>query len=259
MPVAANEETHHEHRSDHHLYADRRSAAVGDPRLPADRPHLHHAGGRARRGERHLGRGADPGQFPRVPDAGAARARHACRIGPEDARTRRQHHQASEHQRVGAAACGGDQGTAGQGLQAPRLPRRPEDRRRKGHQGTLRQVHRLGREPGAARRQLRPPRAARGQGVRAKEPARDGRMGAGVAHARVAHAKRRLLPRREVDDAGPRARREDGADHQKRQDAGPEAQGRAAGRRDHRLDVHEQARRCASSTSARSRMRTSTA
>ena len=82
---------------------------------------------------------------------------------------------------------GGDQGTAGQGLQAPRLPRRPEDRRRKGHQGTLRQVHRLRREPGAARRQLRPPRAARGQGIRAQESALDGRMGAGVAHARVAH------------------------------------------------------------------------
>jgi hypothetical protein len=35
------------------------------------------AGRRAGRGERHLGRGADPRQLPRVPDAGAARARHA--------------------------------------------------------------------------------------------------------------------------------------------------------------------------------------
>ena len=128
----------------------------------------------------------------------------------------------------------------GKGYKIPDYPERPEDRRREGDQGALRQVHRLGRQPGAARRQLRPPRAARRQGVRTQEPALDGRMGAGLAHARVAHARRRLLPRREVDDAGPRARRQDGADHQERQDAGAEAQGRAAGRRDHRLDVHEQ-------------------
>ena len=176
--------------------------------------------------ERHLGRGADPRQLSRVPDARAARARHAGRTGQEDARAGRQHHQAAQHQRVGAAAGGGDQGAAGQGLQDPGLPRRPEDRRREGDQGALRQVHRLGGQPGAARRQLRPPRAARGEGVRTQEPALDGRMGAGLAHARVAHAQRRLLPRREVDDARPRARRQDGADHQERQDAGAEAQGR---------------------------------
>src|SRR5439155_1165713 len=105
---------------------------------------------------------ADPRQLPRVPDAGAARARHARRAGQEDARTGRQHHQAAQHQRVGAAAGGGDQGAAGQGLQDPGLPWRPEDRRREGDQGTLRQVHRLGGQPGAARRQFRPPRAARG-------------------------------------------------------------------------------------------------
>ena len=46
------------------------------------------------------------------------------------------------------------------------------------------------RQPGAARGQLRPPRASCGEGVRAKESARDGRMGAGVAHSRVAYAQR---------------------------------------------------------------------
>ena len=73
-----------------------------------------------------------------------------------------------------------------------------------------------------------------------KNPHSMAEWSAGLAHACVAHAQRRLLPRREVDDAGPRARRQDGAGHQERQDAGAQAQGRAAGRRDHRLDVHEQ-------------------
>ena len=62
-----------------------------------------------------------------------------------------------------------------------------------------------------------------------------------ASRTHVSHMhQRRLLPRREVDDAGPRARRQDGADHQERQDDRAEAQGLAAGRRDHRLDVHEQ-------------------
>src|SRR5574343_440065 len=64
----------------------------------------------------------------------------------------------TEEQRVDRAAQGRDQGTAGQGLRHPRLPREPGQRRREGHQGPLRQVHRLGRQPGPALRQLRPPR-----------------------------------------------------------------------------------------------------
>ena len=47
-----------------------------------------------------------------------------------------------------------------------------------------------------------------------------------------------------------RARRQDGADHQERQDHRAQAQGLAAGRRDHRLDVHEQEGAAASSTSS---------
>ncbi len=43
-------------------------------------------------------------------------------------------------------------------------------------------------------------------------------MEPGFALARLAHARRRLLSRREVDDPGQGARREDGADHQERQD-----------------------------------------
>ena len=62
------------------------------------------------------------GNFPeyltpeqRVPDT-------LDRAGQEDARAGRQHHQAAQHQRVGATAGGGDQGAAGQGLQDPGLP-----------------------------------------------------------------------------------------------------------------------------------------
>ena len=50
----------------------------------------------------------------------------------------------------------------------------------------------LGGQPRAARRQLRPPRAARSEGVCTEEPALDVRMGAGLAHARVAHARRAI-------------------------------------------------------------------
>ena len=126
------------------------------------------------------------------------------------------------------------------GYKIPDYPGRPEDRRGEGDPRALRQVPRQRGQPGAARRQLRPPRAQGGEGVRAQEPAQHGRVVPGLAHARVAHAARRLLPRREVDDAGPRARRQDGADHQERQDDRAQAQGLAARRRDHRHHVHEQ-------------------
>jgi isocitrate dehydrogenase len=51
----------------------------------------------------------------------------------------------------------------GKGYKIPGLPRGPEDRRDKAIKGALREVHRLGRQPGAARRQLRPraPRAVK--------------------------------------------------------------------------------------------------
>ena len=63
-------------------------------------------------------------QFPELLDARAAgprRARRARRAG-QDARG--EHHQAAEHQRVAAAAEGGDRRAAGQGLRDPRPARR---------------------------------------------------------------------------------------------------------------------------------------
>ena len=193
-----------------------------------------------RRHQRHLGGGPHPGPISGIADRSAARARQPGRAGQADAAARNQHHQAAQHQRFGGAAEGGHQGTAGQGLQDSRLPREPEDGRGEGHPRALQQVHRQRGESGAARRQLRPPRAQGGEGIRAQEPAQHGRMEPGLALARLAHAPRRLLPRRKVDDAGQGARREDGADHQERQGHRAQAEGVAAGARGDRLHVHEQ-------------------
>jgi isocitrate dehydrogenase len=52
---------------------------------------------------------------------------HAGRTRPAGDQTGSQHHQAAEHQRLGAAAQGRDQGTAGPGLQAAELSGRPTD------------------------------------------------------------------------------------------------------------------------------------
>ena len=81
------------------------------------------------------------------------------------------------------------------GYPIPDYPEVPDDRRREGHRRPLRQVPGLRREPGAARRQLRPPRAPRRQELRPQEPPLHGRVETLVAHPRVAHAPRRLLPR----------------------------------------------------------------
>ena len=65
----------------------------------------------------------------RVPD-------NLAELGKLTPRTGHQHHQASQHQRLGPAAGGRDQGTAGQGLQDSGLPAEPEDRRGKGASGS---------------------------------------------------------------------------------------------------------------------------
>jgi isocitrate dehydrogenase len=102
----------------------------------------------------------------------------------------------------------------GKGYAIPDYPEDPKTDEEKDTACALRQVHRQRGEPGAARRQLRPPRPPRRQGIRAQEPAQHGRVEPGLALARLAHAPRRLLPRRKIDDARPRPRRAHGAGHQ---------------------------------------------
>ena len=77
---------------------------------------------------------------------------------------RGEHHQAAQHQRVGAAAQGGDRGAPGAGLRHPRLPRGSRRRRAARRARPLRQGQGQRGQPGAAPGQLRPSRARLGQG-----------------------------------------------------------------------------------------------
>ena len=72
------------------------------------------------------------------------------------------------------AAEGRHRGTPGPGLRAAGLPGQPLLGRGDGHPLPLRQDQGLRREPGAARRQLGPPRPAVGQELRPPEPAQHG-------------------------------------------------------------------------------------
>ena len=151
-----------------------------------------------------------------------------------------QHHQAAEHQRLGAAAAGRHQGTEVEGLRPARLSRRAEDRRGARDQAPLRLLSRQRGESRSARGQLGSSRTQGRQGVRQEAPAQHGRMVPGVAHARGDDEARRLLPRGEVADAGRGARGEDGARHHARRDHRAQARGEAGRGRRHRQHVHEQ-------------------
>ena len=174
------------------VHADRRSAVPGHRQLPADRAGLRKDRGRGRGDPRHLAGGAHPGPVQRHAagrPAGGGRPARTRRAG-EDAG--RQHHQAAQHQRLGAAAEGRDRRAAGQGPGAAGLPGRAAGRAREGHQAALRAGNGQRGQPGAARGQFRPPRAEGGEGVRAQAPAPDGQVGRGVRLARRAHGRRRL-------------------------------------------------------------------
>ena len=91
----------------------------------------------------------------------------------------------------------------GKGYKMPDFPENPKTDEEKEHPRALRQVPRQRGESGAARRQLGPPRTAGGEGIRAQAPARMGEWSQ-ASRTHVAHMQaRRLLSRREVDDAGP--------------------------------------------------------
>ena len=212
--------------------------------LPADRARLHRAGRHRRRRASDISVAARIlAEFPeylteeqRVPD-------NLAELGKLTLAARRQHHQAAQHQRVGAAAARPpSRNCRRKGYNDPRLSRktRRPTKKRRSARATPRclgsAVNPVLREGNSDRR------APRGrQALRAQEPALDGRVEPGVAHPRGAHARRRLLPRRKVDDAATGARDvQDGTGHQERQDDRAEAEGRAARRRDHRQHVHEQ-------------------
>ena len=116
----------------------------------------------------------------------------------------------------------------GQGYKLPDYPDEAEDARGEGDQGALRQGQGQRREPGAARRQLRPPRAAVGEAVRARSTRTRWARGRKDSKTHVAHmSARRLLRQREVRDRRPRRRRrEDRVRGRRRQRHGAQGQDR---------------------------------
>ncbi len=143
-----------------------------------------------------------------------------------------------EHLGIGAAAEGRRAGAAGQGHRPARLPGRGDDRRGARHPRPLRRHQGLGRQPGAPRGQLRPPRPALGEGVRAQAPALHGRMAARLEDGRRHHGRGRLPRQRAVGhDAG----RRHAADPLRRGRRDDRAEGRPDGARgrDRRRDLHE--------------------
>ena len=207
--------------------------------------------------QRHLGGGAHPGRIRRLPDRRAARAGQPGRAGQADAAAGHQHHQAAEHQRLGAAAAWPPsrncrtRATRSRTIPATRRPtRRRRSRQRYGKclgsavNPVLREGNSDRRAPKAVKEYAR------------KHPHCMGEWSQASRTHVATHAARRLLPRREVDDAGPGAQREDGADHQERQDHRAQARGHAGRRRRHRQHVHEQEGPVRVLRGARSRTRT---
>ena len=123
------------------------------------------------------------------------RARRARRAG-QDARG--QHHQAAQRLRLHPAAQGRDQGAAGAGLRPPGLPGEPADRRGEGRRREVRQGQGLRGQPGAARGQLRPPRAASVKNYAKTHPHRMGAWSRRLQDQRRDHGQGRLPLQREV-------------------------------------------------------------
>ncbi len=89
---------------------------------------------------------------------------------------------ASVHQLIGAI-----KELQARGYKIPDFPEDPKTDEEKAIRARYSKMPGQRRQPGAARRQLRPPRAAGGQELRPQASALDGRMEPGLAHPRGAH------------------------------------------------------------------------
>ena len=105
-----------------HLHPHRRGARARHGLAAADRAGIRRRRGRGRRAARHLARRPDPRPVPGAAHARAAGPRRARRARRARQDARGEHRQAAEHQRVAAAAAGGDRRAAGQGLRDSGLP-----------------------------------------------------------------------------------------------------------------------------------------
>ncbi|CAA9320553.1 MAG: Isocitrate dehydrogenase [NADP]; Monomeric isocitrate dehydrogenase [NADP], partial [uncultured Frankineae bacterium] len=218
-------------RHEDHLHLHRRGPGAGDPLAAAGAAGLRRQGGGGRRDPRHLPRRA----HPRGVRAGRRRAGRARRPG-EDAR--RQHHQAAQRQRLHPAAQGRHQGAAERRLRRPRLPGDAADRRGEAGADRLRLGQGQRRQPGAARGQLRPPRARLGEELRQEAPPRDGRLVPGHPVARRDDDRRRLPALGDVRDAAGRHDPAHRARRRRRRDDGAEGRPAGAGGGDRRRRRH---------------------
>ncbi len=107
-----------------------------------------------------------------------------------------EHHQAAEHQRLGAATAGGHPGTAVAGIQGAGLPRERGQRRRAEDPPALRKGLRQRGEPGAARRQFGPARGQGREAIREEASPFDGRLVSHFEDPRGAYGHWRLLRQR---------------------------------------------------------------
>ena len=129
-----------------------------------------------------------------------------------------------------------------QGFDLPDYPENPQSDEEQGHPGPLRQGQGLRGQPGAARGQLRPPRAGVGEGLRQGAPAPHGCLVRRLEDQRRDDGQGRLPLQREVG----RARRRRHAAHRarRRRRHHHRAQGvdPGAGRRGRRRHLHERRR-----------------
>ena len=165
------------------------------------------AGGHRHRGERHLGGGPDPGQIPRVPDAASRSVPDTlAELGKQTLEPDTNIIKLPNISASVQPADGRDQGTAGKGYKIPDYPEDPKTDEEKAHPARYAKcigsaVNPVLREGNSDRRA---PRAV-------KEYARKNPHSMAewspASRTHVSHmTRRRLLPRRKVDDAGPSAR-----------------------------------------------------
>ena len=126
-----------------------------------------------------------------------------------------------------------------QGYDVPDYPEEPRNDAEQGNQGEIREGARQRREPGAARRQLGPPRRGIRQAVREEAPALDGPLEQGLEDARREHGRRRLLLERAVGRRAESRQAQDRAHEQSRRQDGPQGRHRRQGGRRARRLVDE--------------------
>ena len=231
-----------ERQVDHHLHVHRRGPGAGHVLVAPDHRSVRRSGRRRGRDTGHFARRAHPGGLSRPSHRRPAGERCARRTGRSGTDAAGEHHQAAEHQRLGAAAQGGDRRAAGQGIRPARLPGRGLVGRRRRPPRPLRRRHGVGRQPGAPPGQLRPSRPACRQGVRQDAPPLDGGVVARLQDPRGHDGERRLPIERAVAHGHRRRCGAHRVRRRRRRGHGAQGDGARDRRRGHRLHRDERGR-----------------